>query len=382
MKTKRPQIAGLSLALLLFALVVASAQARAAKPDARKVKQTPKPVWTLAMDGPRVAYASGGRVYVWNVVTGATSVVKGNYSNATHSVNAAEIAIAGKRVAWIKRQQIGNTQLPTRLYTAQLGGSAHRLRRVLGYRGSACGPGGSQIAGLVGSGSLLAVSTWQWSTGGSVPVPTHQRLNLITPTGLRAIATNPGAIVSASADSGHIAVVALPTPTWEPEAYCVWTPPSSVGVYSADGTLLQQIETGGPVAEVALSGNLLVALPGTSPTTTFDVYDWTTGTLLHSWPVARWGPIDFAVAGRLAAYSAFAHPFHAGRPENLHLLNLATGKDVVVGTTRNILYRNLALDQRGLVYAVNHWDHSPFSGPSSGKLVFLPTAKLLAALNK
>ncbi len=377
MKTKRSHVAGLSLALLLFALVVASAQAGAAKPDASKVKQTAKPVWTLAMDGPRVAFASGGRVYVWNVVTGATSVVKGTYSNAKHSDNAAEIAIAGKRVAWIKRQELGNTYQPQRLYTAPVGGSAHRLRRVVGYRDLACGPGGSQIAGLVGSGSLLAVSTWQWSTG-SVPVATHQRLNLITPTGLRAIATNPGAIVSASADSGHIAVVALPTPTWVPaEGYCDQTAPTSVAVYSVDGTLLQQIETGGPVAEVALSGNLLVVLPGTYPPhPTFDVYDWTTGTLLHSWPSAARGPIDFAVAGRLAVYSAFAHPFHAGRPENLHLLNLATGKDVVIATTRNSRLRDLAIGRRGLVYAVN-----PSKDNRPAKLVFVPMAKLLATVS-
>jgi hypothetical protein len=376
MDTKRPRVAGLSLALVLLALVVASAQAGAAKPQPNKVKQTPKPIWTLSIDGPRVAYASGGRIYGWNVATGATSVVKGAYSNAKETDNAAEIAIAGKRVAWIKRQELGNTEQPQRLYTAPVGGSAHRLRRVLGYRDLACGPGGSQIAGLVGSGSSLAVSTWQWSTGGSVPVPTHQRLNLITPTGLRAIATNPGAIVSASADGGHIAVVALPTPTWNPEAYCDWTSPTSVAVYSVNGTLLQQIETGGPVAEVALGGNLLVVLRGTS-TPTFAVYDWKSGTLLHSWPVAR-SPFDVAVAGQLAVYSV-----NTGRHlANLHLLNLATGKDVVVATTRNILYRSLALDQRGLVYAVNHWDHSPFSGPSSGKLVFVPTAKLLAALNQ
>jgi hypothetical protein len=374
---RRLHFAGLILTLFSCALLVGSAQAGAAKPKPNTVKQTAKPVWTLAMDGPRVAYASGGRVYVWNVVTGVTSVVKGTYSNAKHSDNAAEIAIAGKRVAWVKRQELGNTEQPQRLYTAPVGGSAHRLRRVLGYRDLACGPGGSQIAGLVGSGSLLAVSTWQWSTGGSAPVPTHQRLNLITPTGLRAIATNPGAIVSASGDSGHIAVVPLPMQTWVPaEGYCVQTAPTSVAVYSVDGTLLQQIETGGPVAEVALSGNLLVVLPGTSPTTTFDVYDWTTGTLLHSWPVARWGPIDFAVAGRLAAYSAFAHPFHAGRPENLHLLNLATGKDVVIATTRNSRLRDLVIGRRGLVYAVN-----PSKDNRPAKLVFAPMAKLLATVS-
>ena len=52
------------------------------------------PIATLAMDGPRVAYASGKKVYVWNTVTGATTLLKGKYSSHT-----AEVAIAGTRVA-------------------------------------------------------------------------------------------------------------------------------------------------------------------------------------------------------------------------------------------------------------------------------------------
>ena len=365
---------GLLLALLSCALLVGSAQAGAVKQQANKVKQTAKPIWTLAMDGPRVAYASGGRIYVWNVVTGATSVVKGTYSNASHTDNAAEIAIAGKRVAWIKRQEIGNTEQPQRLYTAPVGGTAHRLRRVLGYRDLACGPGGSQIAGLVGSGSLLAVSTWQWNTGGSVPVPAHQRLNLITPAGLRAIATNPDAIVSASADSGRIAVVALPTQTWEPEAYCVPTPPSSIGVYSADGTLLRHVATG-PVAEVALSRNLLVVLSATS-SPTFAVYDWTRGRLLHTWPITR-SPYDFAVAGPLVAYSVY--PRRQSDHPNVHLLDLTTGKDVAIASTTNLRYRDLAIGPRGLVYAIN--PPFKFKDTRPGKLVFVPMAKLLTLLS-
>lgn len=380
MKTKRRRVAGLSLTLLLFTLFVASAQAGAAKPDAGKVKHTAKPIVTLAMDGPRVAYASGGRVYVWNVVTGASSVVKGTYSNASHTDNAAEIAIAGKRVAWIKRQDIGNTEQPQRLYTAPVGGSAHRLRRVLGYRDLVCGPGGSQIAGLVGSGSVLAVSTWQWSIGGSVPVPVpaQQRLNLITPTGLRTIAATPGAIVSTSADSGRIAVVALPAMTWEPEAYCSSTPPSSVGIYSADGTLLRQVATG-PVAttpwpSTALSRNLLVVLSATSPPT-FAVYDWTRGTLLHTWPVTR-SPHDFGVAGQLAVYSIY--PRRQSAQPNVHLLDLTTGKDVAIARTTNLRHRDLAIGRRGLVYAVN--PPFRFEDTRPGKLVFVPMSKLLAAL--
>ena len=147
---RRLHFAGLILALFSCALIVGSAQAGAAKPQPNKVKQTAKPIWTLAMDGPRVAYASAGRVYVWNRTTGATSVVKGNYTNAKHSVNAEEIAIVGRRLAWIKRQQLGNTELPTILYTARVGGSApsaaagarlHRCRLRRAGRQPDQGPG-------------------------------------------------------------------------------------------------------------------------------------------------------------------------------------------------------------------------------------------------
>jgi hypothetical protein len=326
-----------------------------------------------------VAYASGGRIHVWNVVTGATSVVKGRYSNDKHSDNAAEIAIAGKRVAWVKRQQLGNTQQPQRLYTAPVGGSAVRLRRVLGYTDMGCGSGGSQIAGLVGSGNVLAVSTWQASTDGKVAA--KQRLNLISRTGLRPIATGSATIVSAAADRGHIAVVPLPTPGVEHDGYCDMTAPTSVAVYSVAGTLLKQVETGGPVAEAALSGKLLVVLRGPSTPRgrpdTFAVYDWTTGTLLHTWPIAS--PFDFAVAGQLAVYSVYPRR-QSAHPKNLHLLDLASGKDVVIARTTNLRYRDLTIGRRGLVYAVN--PPFKFKDTRPGKLVFLPTAKLLALLNR
>jgi len=50
-------------AVLLFV-----AQAGAAKQQANKVKQTGRPVWSLAMDGTRVAYMTADRrVAVWNL---------------------------------------------------------------------------------------------------------------------------------------------------------------------------------------------------------------------------------------------------------------------------------------------------------------------------
>ena len=49
----------------------------------------------------------------------------------------------------------------------------------------------------------------------------------------------------------------------------------------------------------------------------------------------------------------------------------------MIATTTNSRYRDLAIGRRGLVYAVN-----PFKNTRPGKLVFVPMAKLLAALSR
>jgi hypothetical protein len=367
MKTKRPHIAGLSFVVLLFALVVASAQAWAAKPDGSRVKQTAKPIGALAMDGPRVAYLSGGRIRVWNVVSGATSVVKGRYVSNQEYATGSELAIAGKRVAWINFVYSGNTVLNHWLYTAPLGGSAHLLKRTWGSNSTDCGLGGHQINGLVGSGTLLAVSTWTFNDNGSASW--NKRLNLITPTRLRTIATGDKAIISASADAGHIAVVPLGRVSMDP-GYCVSVPSTSVSIYiySARGTLLNKVavsttpNSGFPA--VALSGKQLVVLKSERGVT-LSVYNWETGALLHTWPVAvSWRDGGLGVYGHLASVPGRAR---------LHLVDLKAGKDVIVAPTHAAFP---AIGPRGLVYAVN-----PKRDDRPAKHVFVPMAKLLAMVS-
>jgi hypothetical protein len=75
--------------------------------------------------------------------------------------------------------------------------------------------------------------------------------------------------------------------------------------------------------------------------------------------------VSFAVHGQLAAVEG---------PASLHLVDLATGKDVVIGPASHT-DSPPALDSRGLVYAVDPHVKAP------GKLVFVPTARLLAAFS-
>jgi hypothetical protein len=370
--------AGLGLALLFLGMLLVSAQSGAAKPQAGMVKLTAYPIWTLAMDWPRVAYATGKEahtetIHVWNLATGATSVVKSPYGSATHGTSA--LAIAGRRLAWIRSVGSGNETLNHWLYTAPIGGSAHPLRHAFGYNNTACGVGGPQIDGVVGTGNTLAVSTWTDNNDGSVQ--SDQQLDLITPVGLRTVATGPNAIVSESADGGRIAVLPLPTVlSVGPENDCTQTPPTSAAVYSTSGTLLRTIPLGAPAPttigyQLALSGSRLVVLtlglnePSGPAIVTLTVYDWTTGARLHIWPVAiplYPGEVDFSVYGGLAAVEG---------PYRLHLVDLNTGKDVTIARASGTVSPT-ALGPRGLVYAVN--PHN------TGKLVFVPTAELLAML--
>jgi len=400
MNKKRPRAAGLALALVVFALLVASAQAGAPKPQSGKVKQTAGPVQVLAMDGPRVAYMTKDRrVSVWNVVTGATSVIKGNYprKGASFGFGSGEVAIAGKRVALITRFVIGNLyQTQERLYTASVGGTAHELGKLTNhssYYGDCSVPGsggsdGDWIGGLAGSGNVLSVSTWRSNDSAT----THERLRLITPTGLRTIATGPGAIVSQSADRGHIAVLR------STDAWPVYYGPQEqgtpiLGVYSTGGRLLHELTLnvpppsqacGSPYTDIlgtALSGNQLVVLrldvPQAGPATKkFEVYDWTTGALVHTWATQRQA-CNFALSGNLAVYSAGCG--YLGGTQKLHLLDLATGKDVVIAHASGNGGYITAMDSHGLVYSANPYTPKK---KAQGKLVFIPTAKLAAALSK
>jgi hypothetical protein len=391
MKTKRLRVTGLSVALVIFALLVASAQAGAAKPQPNKVKQTAKPVLTLAVDGPRVAYMlNSRRVGVWNVVTGATTPVKGNYPSNGHNFGhgTGEVAIAGKRVALITRFVIGNTlQTQERLFTASLGGSAHQLGKKTNHSsssGDCTVPGtgyadGNWIGGLVGAGNVLVVSSWKASNAAT----TGERLNLIAPTGLRTIASGPGAIVPQSANGGRVAVLRS-TDAWPAYQGPLEQRAPMVGIYSSSGALLGEVALaplpdycGGPytLLRIALSGNELVALRLDIPqagslTSTIDVYNWKTGALVHAWPLAlphgSPGSNRLAVSGRVAVIQG---------SNRLRLLDLTTGKETTVAASRP--NSPATIGSRGLVYALN-----PIKADKPGKLVFVPTTKLLAALSQ
>jgi WD40 repeat protein len=361
------RLSGLCLATLLL-----SAQAGSARVERKTVRKTANPIWTLAIDGSRVAYSSGGLIHVWDLATGKTSTVKGKYANALHTANASQLAIAGKRVAWIKDQGFGNTEEGEKLYIASVGGRAHQLMHVYRYGADdSTHTTGGWIEGLVGSGKSLAVSTWR-SDGTTAK---DRQLSLVTRDGLEPLAGGSGSIVAQAIDGDH--VVDLQSGPWSAS--------TSVSIYSTSGDPLNELSLDA-AEKVALTGNQLAVLTP-APTPTIEVYDWTTGTLEHTWlaqgaATATTGPNQVAhveAYGGLVLYSVYGQ--YVGGDETLHVLDPATGKDVVVTKVKAFgANREWAIGSRGLVYAVNSGNYTRSS--SSGKLVFVSTAKLEALLGQ
>src|SRR3954470_17401937 len=164
-----------SLTIAALALLIA-VPAAAAPPPAAKTKNTAGWIESLAMDGPRVAYAvqdrSGGctKVVVWNVLTGSAVLASGPATCGADSTSAGggvtQIAIAGTRLAWVVNQG-GNTESSDSLYTASVPGAKERLLVSTVRTGSVDGTlTGGWIGGLVGSGDRIAVNRWTTNESG------------------------------------------------------------------------------------------------------------------------------------------------------------------------------------------------------------------------
>ena len=348
-----------SLLLLLLA------SAAPAKVPSQKVKQASKQIVAIAMDGQRVVYSTDDQaVRVWNVVSGASSQVRRGYPSDGGSHQVAAVAIAGTRVAWLTIYVSGNSQETwARLKTASIAGAGTRLVasafRTDGYTDDGVEMwDGDWLTGLAGSGKLLAVSRWTTTRN----VVSNPRLSVIDPKTrrLHTIASGQGSVVSAASDAGRIAVLRTD---------------GTVGVYSSAGRLLLQVHPSS-AKELAFGGGRLVVL---TQTKTLEVYDSRSGALLHTWSVhtsrARQEAGHLRAYGRIGVYSVDWRV----TVQRLHIVDLATGRERVLGAVQRPWASDAAVGKLGLVYGVNtnrfgaHPKHT-------GTLVFLPTARVLEML--
>lgn len=356
----------ISVLPLLLALVVPAAAGKTT--PARSVVVDGQ-VTGLAFEGSRVVYGvqplgiTSQSVHLWNVLSGHGSVVHRRGGGAA-------FAVANNRIAWIARggspSETDEYLLTTPLPRLHLRQAAFALRSD--YELQPPPEQGDWLSGLVGSGNVIAVSSWTTSTGNAM---SNGRLNLVGTRALKPIVSGPGAIVAESLDAGRIAVVRSMS-LW-PSHYRLSGGPGSAAVYSTSGKLLVQVDRG-TAKEAALSANTLAVL---TTTNRIELYNAKSGAFLRSWPVPlRAAHLD--LQGGIAVYSVFG--VYAG-PRALHVLQVKTGKDV-------ILARGVApypygqgddaqINPLGVVYAVNKWP-----GTLRTHIVFVPMARVISAISK
>jgi hypothetical protein len=351
-----------SVLFVLSVLLIAVLAAGATKTPPRKLKHVSGPITTLAMDGARVVYSTDfNGVYVWNVRSGATARMRRPSGSDFPLVQ--EVAIAGQRVAWIERDVAGNSEETNEdLYTASTG--RRRVKKLAhAYRIHEFDLDGTQrwdgdwIGGLAGSGRLLVVS--RWTTRPTPGGPNFEEivsgsLSLISPAGgrLHPLVAGVQSVVSSSVDAGRIAVLRHD---------------GSVGIYSAAGALLRQIMPSS-AQEIALGGGHLVVL---TKTKTLEVYKAQSGALEHSWPIKT--TRAYLQVGHLQAYGRIAvfvvDPRYSNH--NLTIFDLKTGKRLFLPWQPRSRWNDATVGSLSIVYADSH--------RASGTLVFLPTARVLAA---
>jgi WD40 repeat protein len=325
------------------------------------------------MDGPRVIYSSDDNaVHVWNIRSGAVTLLRRGAGKFTDNPTIQEVAIAGSRTAWITLASAGNSQETwARLFTGSLATlSGHKIAsafRVDGYDQDAVEHwSGDWVSGIAGSGDVLAVSRWTTTprTDASGLTISNARLSLIERgrNPLRVIASGAKSIVSAAVDGRRIAVL---------------RPDDSIGIYSSKGLLVREI-TPGSAMELAFGGGRVVVLTNTK---TLEVYDAGTGELLHTWRIPVSAP--YVQPGHLSAYGRIGVYVVDARylASRLHVIDLASGKEVVLPASDHGV-RDAVVGPLGLVYAVNKMYFGVKPPRRTGTFVFLTSKRVLAGIAK
>ena len=312
------------------------------------------PVQKLAADAGRLAYAACGRISAWTADTGATVHIEGRtdqcWSPLARPAHVGSLAIAGPRLLWWWADLGLGFRWSMR--EATIGGQAVDLANGFGNLGGTPNDG---TGTAVGSGSLLAMSSWKLHRDNGTVVD-QQAIERVDPGGCPcpAISTSPGPYTPLDADEGRILVSGT----------------NETRVLSSDGTALLTV----PISTLAaqLSSSQLVIAAGNQ----LHVYDASTGTLKASWPVPA-APVghdcdvysdpgcDYGGPRAQVTLEDVAHGLatyiYAGQ---VHLLRLSDGADRIVAHGTLARFMNA-----GLAYA----DDARIWLTPYGELPLLPT---------
>jgi hypothetical protein len=336
-------------AFLLATLVVAL-PAQGAEPVPR-VKNTKGDIESIAMDGPRVAYAVKSdtctKVIVLNVITRAAAVASGpktcDADNSSTGAGVREIALAGLRLAWIVNQG-GNSESNDYLYTATLGGQKERLVSSAFRSGDVDGTlTGAWLNHLVGSGDRMAVNRFTTDAEGTITQASLQRLEA----GLSTLALGTPSLYASSLDLHRVAVL---------------RPDQKVAIYDTETRRLLLTVAPSSAREIALRKDYLVVLTRTK---TLEVYNSHTGVRLRTWPVAA-GASRLDVHSGIAVYAVWRTVFE---------VRLTDGRDAPLATASRAI-EGLEIEAPGVVYAYN-----TFKGLQDvGNLAFVPLRQATSLL--
>lgn len=322
-----------SVAAAAAALALAAGAAGAGpKPPAPRAVHTQGWIAAIALDGASAAYDVSGRggrcnrAYLWNLATGVSTRISGARTCGADSTSTGggvvELAVAGRRAAWIVNQG-GNTESNDMLVTAAL----PNPKEVVLARARRTGEAEEQLTGrwlggLVSDGTRLTYNDWTTLAEGTIASGGLWRVSRTTSVSLSG--RDSSVVVARSADAGHVAVLRAD---------------GTIAVHGINGALLSTI-TPTSARAVALSGDRLAVLTRMS---TVEVYDRTSGALLHTWPITP-GAASLLDAHRgVAAYVVW---------RTLHALNLETGRDAVVATQKRAIV-GARIDVPGVLYAYN-----------------------------
>jgi hypothetical protein len=336
--------------------------------------QTHGPVVALALDGSRAAFGSGPSVIVWNVGTGTQTKI-GRVGNTLLG----DLAITGTRVAW-RANATSNSESDDYLYTSSVLQPKQRLVAKALRFGNQCGAGesgrlpacaGPWLGGLVGAGKRILVNRWTTNRAGAI---TRGGLYALQGKRLAPVAAGSRTVEAVTADAARVAAL-----QWR------WLrPEKTIHVYSSTGTALWSVvPRSWPPLGIGVSGRNLVVL---EPNGALALYDARTGSLRKTFHLRATIPPKhqrsysnprglqaLSVRGNIAVYSKPVR-LKRGTPSEsaIHALNLSTGKDRTVGTSRGQIPLS-RMDSVGLVYATQ----------STGgyRLVFVPFAQVVAAVS-
>ena len=343
------RIAAISALLLALAL-----PASAAPGPVAHVKNTNGWIESIAMDGPRLAYAVEGgstctRVFVWNVRTQSAALVSGKGTCGADSTSTGggvtQIAVAGTRLAWLVNTG-GNTESTDDLYTSSLPGWKERKVASAFRSGNVDGTlRGSWLGGLVGGGDRIALNQFTTDASGTVATAALQRLDVR----LATIAAGKTTLRAASLDRHRIAVLRSD---------------QKVALYDSDngGRLLLTVAPS-TAREVVLRQDYIVVL---TRMRTLEIFNANTGAPVKTLAVA-------AGAARLDVHSGVA-AYAVGR--TVHVLRLSDGKDAILATAPRAI-QGLEVEAPGIAYSYN----TVKGIKDVGNLAFVPMARATSVLS-